>query len=71
MPSDPAQSSPEIVTVDQPNLPPHANETAPPIHRLFLKGNMDLLNKPAIGIVGSRRASPVRGWLMRSGLPKT
>lgn len=57
MPSDPAQSSPEIVTVDQPNLPPHANETAPPIHRLFLKGNMDLLNKPAIGIVGSRRAS--------------
>jgi DNA processing protein len=57
MPSDHTPIPSEIIAVDQHDLPPHASQTSPPVQKLYLKGNLDLLQKPAIGIVGSRRAS--------------
>jgi DNA processing protein len=57
MPSLSTSKPPQVVAIQTDELPKHAQETAPPIERLYLLGNADLLHKPAIGLVGSRRAS--------------
>jgi len=57
MPSLPQPKPHEVVTIDKDNLPRYAQETSPAVERLYLKGNADLIHKPAIGLVGSRRAS--------------
>ncbi|MGA1664030.1 MAG: DNA-processing protein DprA [Burkholderiaceae bacterium] len=57
MPSLSAPKPLQVVTIDKNELPRFAQEASPPVERLYLLGNADLLHKPAIGLVGSRRAS--------------
>lgn len=47
-----------IITLADPDYPRPLLETADPPTLLYVKGRADLLNRPALAIVGSRNASP-------------
>lgn len=47
-----------VVTLGDPHYPQSLLNISDPPLLLFVKGNLDLLNKPSLAIVGSRSASP-------------
>lgn len=52
-----AQPDNHIVTLADPEYPQRLLETADPPTLLYVKGQLDLLNRPALAIVGSRNAT--------------
>lgn len=52
---DPANS---IITLADSDYPAHLLQIADPPPLLYFKGNRDLLNRPALAVVGSRNATP-------------
>jgi DNA processing protein len=47
-----------VVTLADPEYPQHLLNTADPPLLLYVKGRRELLNRPALAVVGSRNASP-------------
>lgn len=50
--------APRVTTLVDPDYPPLLRRTADPPARLFALGDRALLGRPAVAVVGSRRASP-------------
>ncbi|MFT4172991.1 MAG: DNA-processing protein DprA [Rhodocyclaceae bacterium] len=48
----------QIITLGDPAYPPALLETPDPPTLLYVKGRLDLLNRPAIAMVGARSATP-------------
>lgn len=57
MPLPPSNSAPEIVRIPPDRLQRLSERLSPPPRSLFGRGNLALLDQPAVAIVGSRRAS--------------
>ena len=53
-----AQPNHHVLTLADTTYPPQLLEIADPPPLLFVIGNVDLLSKPGLGVVGSRNASP-------------
>ena len=48
----------DVIVLGDPDYPRHLAEICDPPFAIFLRGDRSLLDKPAIAVVGSRRASP-------------
>jgi DNA processing protein len=53
-----AEAGNTIITLGDPAYPPSLLETPDPPTLLYVKGRLELLNRPAIAIVGARSATP-------------
>ena len=52
----------KIITIDSLEYPKHLKNIPDPPKRLYCIGNLDLIQAPAIAVVGTRKASPYGKW---------
>ena len=54
-----ASNIPSELSVDDPRFPEKLRATSFSMSKIWVKGNLDILDKPAVGICGARNASPI------------